>query len=72
MTNLPLPDHGKFYDLNVPYDNSARDKLQMLVKLGYEVIAFTNYLQSSTTASKSFFFLVAVMNIDLTDSCLCR
>lgn len=51
MSNLPLPDHGKFFDLNVPYDNDAKEKLQMLVKLGYEVVAFNNFVHSTTTTS---------------------
>ena len=55
MTSLPLPEHGKFHDLNVPYQDpvSASKKLSMLVQLGYEVVAFSKFMESSPTQGKS-------------------
>ena len=55
MSCLPLPEHGKFCDLNVPFESVAATgkKLAMLVQLGYEVVAFSKFLESSASAGKS-------------------
>ena len=55
MASLPLPEHGKYCDLNVPYENAtaAGKKLSMLVQLGYEVVAFSRFLESATNPTKS-------------------
>ena len=55
MSCLPLPEHGKFCDLNVPFEStaSAGKKMSMLVQLGYEVVAFSKFMESSTNPTKS-------------------
>ena len=57
MSTLPLPGHGKFFDLNVPYNNPthASNVLANLVQLGYEVVAFSTYIESQSNKSKYLF-----------------
>lgn len=56
MLDLQLPDHGAYCDLNVPSDNNAlnnKNKVQMLISLGYDVIALSTELRSSTKFGKT-------------------
>nr|CAB3265742.1 ribonuclease P protein subunit p30-like [Phallusia mammillata] len=53
MANLPLPKHGKYFDLNVPSDeavSTVSKRLTMLVYLGYEIVALTKFLPTTTSS----------------------
>lgn len=50
MAHLPIPPKGKYYDLNVPYNENERhlaSSVQILKDLGYAVCAFSVYVKSN-------------------------
>jgi len=57
LLNLPIPKHGEFCDLNVTLDNNTfnnKCKCEMLINLGYNVIALNRYVgKPEATGKKS-------------------
>jgi len=54
MCDLPLPPHGKFYDLNIPSNeniSSLSKRISMLAKLGYSVVALDKFVPSAASSS---------------------
>lgn len=56
LLNLPIPKHGEFCDLNVTLDNNTfnnKCKCEMLINLGYNVIALNRYVGKPEATGKS-------------------
>uniref|UniRef100_H2ZNP8 Uncharacterized protein n=1 Tax=Ciona savignyi TaxID=51511 RepID=H2ZNP8_CIOSA len=56
MTSLPIPAHGKSYDLNILYESnnlkSTTRKVNMAVRLGFQVVALNQIVSSITKPAK--------------------
>ena len=59
--NLPIPEHKSLCDLCVPADNNMtanKLKLDMLIRLGYNVVAFNTEVASEDNFNKSLCFII--------------
>ena len=58
---LPIPEHKSLCDLCVPADNNMtanKLKLDMLIRLGYNVVAFNTEVASEDNFNKSLCFII--------------
>nr|XP_002129371.1 ribonuclease P protein subunit p30-like [Ciona intestinalis] len=57
MSSIPIPPHGKLYDLNIQYESNClmetTSKANMAVRLGYEVVAINQNVSSVAKETKA-------------------